>query len=118
MQGVLVYQSGQRQLVPGHDRVSARDRKRLSVRYHEQPVHSQGRSVRCHKRLEEGREVKGRFAEKLCLQANTAPVRCPGSLFRPQCFGATVLQVEGRKGPVALFGFSSIRGHGRENGDR
>ena len=67
MQGVLVYQSGQRQLVHGHDRVSARDRKRLSVRYHEQPVHSRARPVHCHKRLEEGKEAQsGLLKSSVC----------------------------------------------------
>jgi Domain of unknown function (DUF4124) len=29
-----------------------------------------------------------------------------------------IYQWKDEKGPVALFGFSSIRGHGGENGDR
>jgi Domain of unknown function (DUF4124) len=46
----------------------ARGRNQPSLRYREPPLHSQGRSVPCHRRLEEGKEAQ-EVAEKLCLQA-------------------------------------------------
>jgi hypothetical protein len=82
-------------------------------------VRCHARPVRCHQRSEEGNEAKK--VEKLCLPAvmqKQLLFLVLAVLSAQPALAQEIYQWKDEKGPVALFGFSSIRGHGGENGDR